>query len=322
MLRLSVVLGAIIILGLIVFFNNKDNESDRGDGGAVVASGAETFDPGAFELDTDGDGLRDWEESLWGTDLNNPDTDGDGTPDGEEVRLGRDPLIPGPNDKIDTSTIPAYARTDTENLTVTESFERDFYNGLAQLSSDNQLSDETLQTFIMGLAREYVVRERIDLDYTESDISISPDPSLAAAKDYVNRLGVAANIYQGIDLQRELGEIQAFVGSQNPATTAALDALIAEYKNAREAVLGVGTVPFAFSESYLTILNGISSIEKALSELREYAVSDPLKGMIRLSLYQMGVVLMTQGDLETASLITQRNITFSPSEPGFIFLNQ
>jgi hypothetical protein len=44
--------------------------------------------------DTDGDGLTDAEELLYGTDPNNPDTDGDGFTDGEEVAAGTDPLDP------------------------------------------------------------------------------------------------------------------------------------------------------------------------------------------------------------------------------------
>ena len=43
------------------------------------------------ELDTDGDGLKDWQEALWQTDKNNTDTDGDGTSDGQEVGEGRNP---------------------------------------------------------------------------------------------------------------------------------------------------------------------------------------------------------------------------------------
>ena len=46
-------------------------------------------------VDTDGDGLTDFEEVTdTGTDPNNPDTDGDGYGDGDEVNFGSDPLNP------------------------------------------------------------------------------------------------------------------------------------------------------------------------------------------------------------------------------------
>lgn len=46
-------------------------------------------------VDTDGDGLTDFEEVTdTGTDPNNPDTDGDGYNDGDEVNFGSDPLNP------------------------------------------------------------------------------------------------------------------------------------------------------------------------------------------------------------------------------------
>ncbi|PCI29806.1 hypothetical protein COB52_02145 [Candidatus Kaiserbacteria bacterium] len=38
-----------------------------------------------YTLDTDNDGVRDWQEILLGTDPNNPDTNGDGISDGEEI---------------------------------------------------------------------------------------------------------------------------------------------------------------------------------------------------------------------------------------------
>ena len=52
------------------------------------------------EIDTDKDGLPDYMENLYGTDLNNPDTDGDGYKDGEEVESGYDPLLSG-NARLD-----------------------------------------------------------------------------------------------------------------------------------------------------------------------------------------------------------------------------
>lgn len=40
--------------------------------------------------DTDGDGLLNWEEELYGTSKRNPDSDGDGIPDGQD----EEPLVP------------------------------------------------------------------------------------------------------------------------------------------------------------------------------------------------------------------------------------
>lgn len=45
--------------------------------------------------DTDKDGLEDYMESYYQTDLNNPDSDGDGYKDGDEVKNGYDPAKPG-----------------------------------------------------------------------------------------------------------------------------------------------------------------------------------------------------------------------------------
>lgn len=44
--------------------------------------------------DSDGDGISDWQEVMYGTDPYNPDTDGDGLLDGLEVEYGTDPFDP------------------------------------------------------------------------------------------------------------------------------------------------------------------------------------------------------------------------------------
>lgn len=53
----------------------------------------------AEQKDSDSDGLLDWEEALWNTDINNPDTDRDSSSDKQEADNGYDPLDPLSNEK-------------------------------------------------------------------------------------------------------------------------------------------------------------------------------------------------------------------------------
>jgi len=53
--------------------------------------------------DLDFDGLSGWEETIHGTDPENPDTDGDGYLDGEEIIAGYDPTKKAPNDKLENN---------------------------------------------------------------------------------------------------------------------------------------------------------------------------------------------------------------------------
>jgi hypothetical protein len=71
--------------------NPNDRDTDDGcatDGVEVLETHTDPLDPtddSCDPLDSDGDGLTDQEEPVWGTDPFNPDTDGDGLRDGEEV---------------------------------------------------------------------------------------------------------------------------------------------------------------------------------------------------------------------------------------------
>jgi len=65
-----------------------DSDTDDGgvsDGGEVLVSGTDPLDGSDDLIDTDGDGLSDFEEATLGTDPLLEDTDGDGLTDGEEV---------------------------------------------------------------------------------------------------------------------------------------------------------------------------------------------------------------------------------------------
>lgn len=125
---------------------DKDNLPKEDDSISVID---QTMD--SLNNDSDNDGLKDWEEALWKTNVDNPDTDLDGTPDGEEVRLGRDPLKPGPDDKLEEKVVSSTGQstyqatsinTSGTSVNLTELFSRNLgfqtSDGINPLSVDNQ----------------------------------------------------------------------------------------------------------------------------------------------------------------------------------------
>ena len=75
--------------------NEKDDkEENETDYYEKIAEVMQRYDESTYSLDTDGDGLRDYEEEIIGTDLNVPDTDGDSLSDYDEVyKTYTDPLV-------------------------------------------------------------------------------------------------------------------------------------------------------------------------------------------------------------------------------------
>src|SRR3989344_488121 len=89
-------LGLIAVFSVYFVFSSFKNNPLAKLAGAYQES--KKLDP--VSTDSDKDGLSDREESIWGTNTQNPDTDGDGFKDGEEAISGHNPTLAGPNDSL------------------------------------------------------------------------------------------------------------------------------------------------------------------------------------------------------------------------------
>lgn len=119
---------SVVIIFVIIFFSiisiilyKKENLSTYKN--AFIPDNTNISKWTRTKLDTDSDGLEDWKEILYGTDINNKDTDSDGTNDNEEIEEGRDPKIKNtaefgqkPNDFMDKVVIEKYQSYVRENL--------------------------------------------------------------------------------------------------------------------------------------------------------------------------------------------------------------
>ena len=117
-------LVVLVIFGGFFIFSRTQRPQTPG-GKPIIAQHNPSAD--SASSDSDADGLKDWEEQIYGTNAHNPDTDSDGTHDGDEIALGRDPLKPTtskdsahPNDYLshtDTSAASSQDDSDRPNLT-------------------------------------------------------------------------------------------------------------------------------------------------------------------------------------------------------------
>tara|TARA_B100000508_G_scaffold60333_2_gene47447 strand:+ start:5382 stop:6314 length:933 start_codon:yes stop_codon:yes gene_type:complete len=105
----------------------------------AVASPSSALRDQVIEKDSDGDGLLDWEETLWGTDPFTIDTDGDGILDGEFVQNRK-------KDKTPEEIV------NFEELSFTSQFSRTFFAEYLQYQSDGELSEQEKNSLIARLA--------------------------------------------------------------------------------------------------------------------------------------------------------------------------
>ena len=82
--RRNVAITALVAMVILAFITFRSEKTPSQPPPQVQSSenAAETQDP--MKIDTDGDGLTDWEEIINGTDPHNPDSNGNGIPDGQE----------------------------------------------------------------------------------------------------------------------------------------------------------------------------------------------------------------------------------------------
>ena len=107
--------------------------------------------------DTDNDGLKNWEETLWKTDKHNPDIDGDGTSDGDEIKAGRDPTRAGPDDALvgnASKLIVSENNYDPDNLNETDKFTQKFFTSYIYSRGSSPLTAASQEALVRELADE------------------------------------------------------------------------------------------------------------------------------------------------------------------------
>lgn len=303
------VAGAIALSAALIVFVSWERRTEDGPSTLAVAT--------ASLPDTDGDGVKDWEELIRGTDIENPDSDGDGTRDRDEIALGRDPLKPGPDDKMapviegppDFSLV---IDKDTDNLTKTLS---------------QNLFASYIGTYAKDLQADPYTQERVALDVL-SKVKVNLRGTVYTPENLVT-------VSDKSDNYRTFGnEVMRTIGRHRDASFA--DAAVAlaqvvDYGKTEdvEGILAVGgsyralaedladvPLPESLSSSYAAALTALSHTAGAFEDLAAI-FDDPVRALAGLQTYQSYLAETTRLFTLIAKELDNKGILFKESEAGF-----
>lgn len=225
--------------------------------------------------DTDGDGLPDWQEALYGTNLNVADTDGDGISDGEAVRQGL--LTPTalasqlPNDPVGEEDIPGEPPTPDS---FTDQFARTFFEAYMQASGGQPMSADAQQILMQRLLADFSARagEALESSYTQVSVRTNANTSVQEYAASFERVLQSNDIDMGGETPLSL--MQAVMENGSEPARQKLLALVNAETDTVQGLLAV-SVPPALANEHLLAIRSTDSLAKATQHVVNYD-KDPL----------------------------------------------
>ena len=296
---ITVIAALIFAIGLLLFIGAY---SKKGAFSKInLLGGRETIiDP--QNKDTDNDGLLDWEEDLYKTDIYNPDTDADGYLDGEEINSGHNPAVKGPGDKLAFYPLPLGEKYNiTKKVLQDEQVEKilksylvhkdEYLKDHPEITDPEQFLADTEKSTLLEINRRAIydnyeelavnaeavlsqLPEIFAVEITDNDIKISQDNSKQAIEAYISKasdfLNSEAFFFGDAALQvlnnafenRSFSEIQRII----------------KINDAKIEIIKQIEVPFSWKEIHKQGLKGIILTRNIFLSLRNIQ-DDPLKAM-------------------------------------------
>jgi len=312
---LVIILIIAAVVGFLVYkeYKNRGEEVTPRQQSSTAALGA-----AALVLDSDGDGLKDWEEELWKTDIHNPDTDGDGTSDSEEIKIGRNPLRQAPNDELDKESVASKVNPEAKkNISDTERFARELFASYLSMRREGvPLSQNEINSIVETVSTSVPGNE--PTKFTEKDIEYFTEEADSALRNYGNALGTAFK-KPWPSRENELDIFERAVKDPN-AETAALDIahltpISIAYNNLAKAIAKI-PAPNGALAIHIRAANSAAEVSASISDMG-MAFDDQVRAFAGVARYFDATQRFSESINSLKYYLQNRNVLFSEKEDGF-----
>ena len=265
-----------------------------------------------LDIDSDADGLKDWEETLWKLDPKNPDTDENGIPDAEEVKKKIAEINAkgetGDSGKDDTDSEPY--TTDTETDILSKKLFAEYIN----LKQSGNVNEEAVIATVNNLVAEEIQNKKDTQYYFLKDVKTFPSENKSLLKSYGNFFASIRTKYKNQYLQNPLVKEGGVANLLDPEFLQGLVRTSEVYRNMAVELSKIAA-PKDFADTHLQILNNYMASSDGLKELSALS-TDPVLGMIGTQRHIEAEGKEKNLLSDVAEYLSENGIIFSGNEAG------
>lgn len=249
--------------------------------------------------DTDGDGLPDWEEALYGTDPNKAISNSFGIPDGEAAREGKltpnalASELPSADQGTTTLTDADFGGTPAPAPgSITEQFSREFLQEYVAASNGQPMDQATQDQLVQSLLGKFTQKAAATFASSYSAVSVHTS-NIATAQSYSAGVEQA---FMAHDIDGTEGSpldlMATLIQNNDPAAKRKLLAIASAYQ-AMANDLKAQSVPPSLADNHVALVRSFESLARATNTIANYQ-SDPLGTMGAFAAFKTGTVSMSQ----------------------------
>src|SRR3989339_375785 len=219
-------------------------------------------------------------------------------------------VVPSTNQVATKEDLSENGVTDTVATTLISNYIALKQNGSLTGESAQKLIDQTIEYVEKNSSQTALI--------SESGLNIVSDNGKTSISQYGENLGMIFKTNKPKVVRNEMEIITQIVESKDSNKMSDLNTIIAVYEKILAELIKM-PVPKSFVKAHLDMTNGVKGMIMALTEIKS-VLSDPVKSLSAMELYQEGSTIFIQAKQATNIFIIQNNIVYKQGTGGYYLL--
>ncbi|GMU74066.1 MAG: hypothetical protein AMXMBFR44_2650 [Candidatus Campbellbacteria bacterium] len=311
---LAIIVVAVVVASWLIKFGGKTE--GVADTRFTTSDAQKTY---VNETDTDGDGLKDWEESLWGFNPKNADSDGDGINDGAEKQELQAQILTQQEafaQLLDPTQDPNW-----ESLSYTEQVTgRLLADYLTFKQTGRALTEKDAAALVENLPTYEIPTKAAPRVYSLTELRLSNAAGEGALYAYGNEVGSVLSVPENETAPNELLVLVSFMRSGDDAVFVRdLQIVITQYNTVISELLAI-TVPKSIVVEHLGVINALSAVQNDLRSFYSFT-EDPFLALSVFTAYNESTTQRDEAFDALRAALADEGVAYPETEPGYVLMS-